>query len=43
MITDYLFELTGYRIDKEPHITIARETCTSCDHRACVYMPGWLL
>jgi ferredoxin like protein len=34
MITDHLFELTGYRIDKESHITVNREMCTSCDHRA---------
>jgi ferredoxin-like protein FixX len=37
MITDHLFELTSYRIDREPHITVNREVCVSCDHRACVF------
>ena len=37
MITDHLFELTSYRIDNVPHISVNRETCKLCDHRACVF------
>jgi ferredoxin like protein len=37
MITDFLFELTSYRIDPEPHITVNREVCAACSHRACVF------
>jgi ferredoxin like protein len=37
MITDHLFEMTSYRIDREPHITVNREVCASCNHRACVF------
>jgi ferredoxin like protein len=37
MITDYIFDLTGYRIDQEPHITVNREVCLPCTHRACTF------
>jgi ferredoxin like protein len=37
MITDHIFELTSYRIDQESHITVNREVCASCIHRACVF------
>ncbi len=37
MITDYLFELTSYRIDTVPHISLDRERCELCAHRACVF------
>jgi len=37
MITDHLFELTSYRIDNVPHISVNRGTCKLCDHRACVF------
>ena len=37
MITDYIFELTSYRIDEEPHITVNREACQACIHRACTF------
>jgi ferredoxin like protein len=37
MITDYIFDLTGYRIDTEAHIKVNREICAACDHRACVF------
>ena len=37
MITDEIFELVSYDIDREPHIILNRETCHRCDHRACTY------
>jgi ferredoxin like protein len=37
MITDHLLELISYRIDQEPHITMNRGICASCDHRACTF------
>ena len=37
MITDFIFELASYRVDTEPHITVNREACVSCRHRACVF------
>jgi ferredoxin like protein len=37
MITDNIFELASYRIDREAHIVLDRQKCTSCKHRACVF------
>ena len=37
MITDHIFDLTAFRIDREPHIIVKRDACASCDHRACVF------
>jgi ferredoxin like protein len=37
MITDRLFEITSYQIDKEPHIIVNREICATCNHKACAY------
>ena len=37
MITNNIFELTGYRIDREAHIVINRDVCASCDFRTCVF------
>jgi ferredoxin like protein len=35
MITDEIFELVSYRIHAEPHITVNRDVCQGCTHRAC--------
>jgi len=37
MITEHIFELASYRIDKEAHITLNREVCKPCEHRACAF------
>ena len=37
MITEHIFELASYRIDREPHITVNREACKPCEHRACAF------
>ena len=37
MIPDYIFELTSYRINQEAHITVNREICKLCTHRACTF------
>jgi ferredoxin like protein len=37
MITDEIFELVSYGIDSEPHITVNRDVCKGCSHRACTY------
>jgi ferredoxin like protein len=38
MIVDDLFELVSYRVHPEAHITVNREVCASCDHRACAFV-----
>ncbi len=38
MITDEIFELVSYNIDREGHIRINRETCSGCTHRACTFV-----
>jgi ferredoxin like protein len=37
VITDNIFDLTGYRIDREPHIILNREVCRPCTHRSCAF------
>ena len=37
MIPDFIFEITSYRIDHEPHIIVNREACRSCLHRSCTF------
>ena len=38
MITDNIFDLASYRIDGEAHITLNREACERCAHRACAFV-----
>ncbi len=37
MITDEIFELVSYNIDKEAHIEVNRDACQKCTHRACTF------
>jgi len=37
VITDLIFELASYDVDREAHIRVNREACRSCDHRACTF------
>ena len=37
MITDEIFELVSYDVDQEAHITVNREVCQQCTHRACTF------
>lgn len=37
MITDLIFELVSYEVDRTPHIEVNREVCASCIHRACTF------
>ncbi len=36
MNIDEIFDYTSFTIDREPHIVLDREVCTSCDQRGCV-------
>jgi ferredoxin like protein len=37
MITDEIFELVSYNVDKEAHIRVMRDACRKCTHRACTF------
>ena len=37
MITDEIFELVSYQMDQESHITVDREVCQQCTHKACTF------
>jgi ferredoxin like protein len=38
MITEHIFELASYRIDREAHIILNRDVCRPCEHRACLFV-----
>jgi ferredoxin like protein len=38
MITDLIFDLVSYEVDRKPHIEVNREVCRSCTHRACTFV-----
>ena len=36
MNIENLTQMTRFQVDEQPHITVNKEICRTCDHHACV-------